>query len=301
MKPTQANPKTSTKACGPNKHAQPPNGPLDRSSRSLRPQRSFGAMCLSTLCLSGLAHAQAQAQTGATPSTPSLQLSPLIESGQINPNWRLVGLPTNNSTVPLSPMGVQNLDGEPSLQVLTDASYGTLVHNWRGAVPARLTWSWRLDQPLVGGQRPPDILKKSGDDAAIKICVMFDHALSRVPLWERSLLRLARTVSGEPLPAATLCYLWDSTYLAAAEGKNPYTARVRFVVLRGKNAPLTRWVSESVDVKADFIRLFGDELGPITEGAIPPVPEVSAVVIGADADNTGAQSQAWLRDLRWAP
>ena len=139
-----------------------------------------------------------------------------------------------------------------------------------------------------------DILTKAGDDAALKLCVMFDHPLNSVPFVERTLLRIARSLSGEDLPAATLCYVWDSVYKAGLQGANPYTQRVRFITLQGKGAPLAQWHTESRDVGADFAKLFPDEL-PAGAAA----PKVRAVLIGADSDNTGAESLAWVQSVSW--
>ncbi len=100
------------------------------------------------------------------------------------------------------------------MRVSTASSYGTLVHAWKGQSPGHLHWQWRLDQPLTGGHTAPDLRTKAGDDAALKLCVMFDHPLDSVPLVERTLLRLARSLSGETLPAATVCYVWDSAQAA---------------------------------------------------------------------------------------
>jgi hypothetical protein len=141
-----------------------------------------------------------------------------------------------------------------------------------------------------------DIQTKAGDDAALKVCVMFDHPLERVPFAQRILLRIARGVSGEDLLAATLCYVWDSVHPAGLQGANPYTQRVRFITLQGKGAPLAQWQTETRDVAADFAKLFSDEL-PAGAG----VPKVRAVLIGADSDNTGAESMGWVRGLQWQP
>jgi hypothetical protein len=157
-----------------------------------------------------------------------------------------------------------------------------------------LQWRWRLDQPLTGGKVVADILTKAGDDAALKVCVLFDHPLDRVPFAQRALLRIARSMSGEDLPAATLCYVWDSVHPAGLQGPNPYTSRVRFITLQGKSAPLAQWQNESRDVAADFAKFFSDELP--AEAAVPPV---RAVLIGADSDNTGAESLGWIQALDW--
>jgi hypothetical protein len=42
--------------------------------------------------------------------------------------------------------------------------------------------------------------------------------------------------------------------------------------------------------------LFADEL---PAGAA--VPKVRAVLIGADSDNTGAESEGWVRGIQWRP
>jgi hypothetical protein len=141
-----------------------------------------------------------------------------------------------------------------------------------------------------------DIQTKAGDDAALKVCVMFDHPLERVPFGQRTLLRIARSVSGEDLPAATLCYVWDSGHPAGLQGPNPYSQRVRFITLQGKGAPLAQWQTESRDVAADFAKLFADEL---PQGAA--VPPVRAVLIGADSDNTGSRSVGWVGAIGWLP
>jgi hypothetical protein len=117
-----------------------------------------------------------------------------------------------------------------------------------------------------------------------------------VPFVERTKLRIARSVSGEDLPAATLCYVWDSVHPAGLRGANPYTARVRYITLQGQGASVSQWQTESRDVAADFAQLFADEL---PQGAA--VPPVRAVLIGADSDNTGSRSVGWVGAMGWQP
>lgn len=222
-------------------------------------------------------------------------LAPLVPvDGTTASPWRFVGFPKSKADIPPTRFELAELQGERALKVSTHASYGTWVHDLPKANPSRLQWRWRLDQPLAGGKGLADILTKAGDDAALKVCVMFDHPLGRVPFAQRTLLRIARSVSGEDLPAATICYVWDSVHPAGLQGANPYTQRVRFITLQGKGAPLALWQTETRDVDADFANLFADEL---PAGA--SVPKVRAVLIGADSDNTGAHSVGWVRGLQW--
>jgi len=231
----------------------------------------------------------------ATASAFAQSLSPLIpaDGAAANP-WRFVGFPKSKADIPATRFELTEVHGERALKVSTRASYGTWVHDLPKVHAGRLQWRWRLDQPLTGGQGVADILTKAGDDAALKVCVMLDHPLNRVPFVERTVLRIARSLSGEDLPAATLCYVWDSTYPAGLQGANPYTQRVRFISLQGKGAPLAQWQTETRDVAVDFAHLFADELP-----AGSAVPQVRAVLIGADSDNTGAQSVGWVQSLGW--
>jgi Protein of unknown function (DUF3047) len=255
---------------------------------------------IALLCAS-VAQAQSPQQPQASPAVPAAAatapLGPLT-AGPTAEGWRFVGL-AHKPDIPPSVFEPGSVDGVAGVRIVNRSSYGTWAHAWRGPA-GTLQWRWRLDEPLSGGTRPADIRRQDGDDIALKVCVLFDHPLERVPFGERTLLRLARTVSGEALPAATVCYLWDPAQASNASGANPYSRRVRYLVLQGKTAPLQRWVRESRDVAADFVRLFGDELPPASPGSdTRAVPPASAVVIGGDSDNTQARSSGWVAQLQW--
>ncbi len=233
----------------------------------------------------------------ALPAALAQSLPPLTgPDGALHPGWRYVGFPKQKAQIPPTVIEASQVDGQPAVKVVTASSYGTLVHDLKDAAPARLQWRWRLDRPLSGGQAAPDLTTKAGDDAALKVCAMFEHPLDRVPFVERTVLRIARSVSGEALPAATVCYVWDSAHPAGRQGANPYTKRVRYISLRGSEAPTGQWVSESRDLGRDFATLFADELP--AGSAVPPL---RTVLIGADSDNTASGSSGWVADLRTSP
>ncbi len=232
---------------------------------------------------------QVLAQTPPPPSPPK-PLAPLAlpDARTLHPAWRLSGLPGKHA-MPLTRFVPVQQDSQTVLQITTDQSYGVLAHEWKGSVPGELAWRWRLDQPLERA----DIATKAGDDAALKVCVMFDQPLADIPFWQRTALSLAGSATGQDLPRATLCYLWDSRYPAGTSGHNPYTARVRYLVLEGPTSTLGQWVSQRRNVAQDFQRLFGRES--------PTTPPVLAVAIGADSDNTAGRSLGYVADVRWLP
>lgn len=196
--------------------------------------------------------------------------------------WRLVGLP--RQTKPFTRYSVQTLDGQRALRIEAQASYGNLVHAF-DAPPEqarRLQWRWRLDEPNPAA----DLRRKDADDSPAKVCAMFDLPTSALPFVDRQVLRLARLRSGEDLPSAVVCYVWDNRLPAGTVLDNAFTRRIRMIVLRGPDAPLRSWVSEERDIAADFLRLFGDETKLL--------PPLVGVLVGADADNTQGRSLAWL-------
>jgi hypothetical protein len=130
---------------------------------------------------------------------------------------------------------------------------------------------------------------------------MFEHALERCHSGNAPPCAWPEPSAAKALPAATLCYVWDSAGPASREGSNPYTRRVRFVVLQGRDAPLSRWITETRDVAADFARLFADELPQGVATPVAQLPRVHTVLIGADSDNTGSRSTGWVTGVSWAP
>lgn len=208
---------------------------------------------------------------------------PIDGQGQLSPRWRVAGLPQQKA--PLTRYSAARVDGRAALQIDADASYGNFVLDATGQpVPRRLSWSWRVDRPNPAA----DLRIKAGDDTA-RVCLSFDLPLQRVPFMERQLLRMARSASAEALPAATLCWVWGVQEAPGSLVDNPYSRRVRYLVLRGQADGDGRWYREQRDVAADFQRAFGDES--------PDLPPLAAVVVAGDADNTGGQSRAFVSGL----
>jgi hypothetical protein len=197
----------------------------------------------------------------------------------------VVGLPRQSK--PLTRFTVGEIDGKRALRVETDHAYGNLVHALPNVAPGVLSWRWRVDQPVAGA----DLKKRASDDAALKVCAFFALPDSSLPFIERQMLRFAEARAGEHLPSATLCYVWhDGELPHGAILHNAYTHRVRFIVLR--HTARERWSEERHDLAADFVRAFGDEARS--------APPLEGIAIGADSDNTGSRSLAWIEGLNLA-
>lgn len=220
-------------------------------------------------------------------SAPAQTLTPFAAAGdQPAPPWHVVGLPNTGKT--LTRFDIVPLEGAPVLRIRADNSYANLVHDLPHVAVGpgtTLRWRWRLDQPLPLA----DLTRKSGDDVPVKVCALFDMPTTQLGLIERSFLRLARSVSPQFVPAATLCYVWDHRLPVGTELPNAFTRRVRYVVLDSGTDQLTHWVTHERNLAADFQKAFGHE----TVGVAPLV----GILVGADSDNTDGVSLAYASDL----
>lgn len=231
---------------------------------------------------------------GAQGSTGSAELATRLAqarfsamaAGPVAPPWRLVGLP--GQKFPSTRFDIQPLEDGVALRVRADASYGKLLLDAGSAQlapSARLRWRWRLEQ----GLDTSDLRRKDGDDVPAKVCALFDMALEGMSFGEQARLRMARALSGEPLPAATLCYVWDRLLPVGSIVRNVFSARVRYLVVTEGAPRPGQWVALDRPLAADFLRAFGDETKVL--------PPLLALAVGADADNTGASSLALVSDL----
>lgn len=148
-----------------------------------------------------------------------------------------------------------------------------------------LHWQWKVSRALPGS----DIRHKPNDDYAARLYVFFALEESRIPFGDRVRLQMARTLAGVEVPAAALCYVWGQAQPAGSSGWNPYTNRLRMVVLDSGDAQAGQWRSHRRHLGRDFQEAFGGE-----------VPRISGVAVGVDTDNTADEATAWFTDLRLA-
>jgi hypothetical protein len=205
--------------------------------------------------------------TGAEPPTP----------------WRIVGLPERYAK-PVAQFDITELDGKKVVRVRADKAYGNLVHDWKGPL-ASLKWRWRLDTPLLNA----NLKSKNTEDIALKVCLTFDMPADQIPSAERSKFKLAQFFSRDKLPTATLCYVWAHTEPAGTEMASPYTGRVHYIVLNSGESQLKTWQEHTRNVSADFLKSFGTES--------PVIPAVTAIIVGADSDNTEGASLGYVADI----
>lgn len=227
--------------------------------------------------------------SGATSSAePALAAFGSVGSAP-QPPWKVVGLP--QQTKPFTRFSVVDIDGKRAVKIEADLSYGNIVHPLKEyAAPVNLVWQWRIEKPIDAA----DLREKRGDDTAVKVCVFFDMPMDNVPFADRQLLRLARSKTSDPVPTATVCYVWDPKLPAGTTLDNAFTRRMRYIVLESGTDRLNKWVAEKRDVAADFTKLFNDE----SKGVVPPIV---GIAVGADSDNTQSHSVAYVSGIALEP
>jgi hypothetical protein len=219
----------------------------------------------------------------------SAELSPFSSAtGTTAPApWQYVALPERYAK-PLTSIDIHTLDGKKTLRLRADKSWGTVAHPWAGAAKT-IEFQWRLDKAL-----PQASFKtKATEDAAIKVCASFDMPADRMPVGERTLFKLAQFFSREKLPTATLCYVWANAEELGSIVNSPTTARVRYMTLDNTSSPLKTWKSHKRNLADDFLKAFSAES--------TTVPAVTAIVVGADADNTQDTSLGFVADISVQP
>ena len=189
----------------------------------------------------------------APPAFADSPLAPLAAAGPTPPApWHVVGLPQQSK--PFTRFEIVEQDGRKALRIEADSSYGNLLHPLAGlAAPAHLAWQWRVELPLTEA----DLHKRAGDDTAVKVCVFFDEPLDSIPFGERQILRIARGRSAEPVPSATVCYVWDAHLPVGTALDNAFTRRIRYLVLESgpeSADPTGHWKRERRDLAADYTK-----------------------------------------------
>ena len=179
---------------------------------------------------------------------------------------------------------LSSVDSRTVLEARSNGSASALAYALR-ADPKRtpwLTFRWRTERLI----EKSDIRTKAGDDYPARIYVVFDYDIARLPFGERMKMRMARSLWGEQLPVATLCYVWEPRQPVGYSQWSAYTDRVRVIVAESGSARLGQWVDIERNVAADFRAAFGEEAPPIT-----------SVIVATDTDNTGETAHTWFGDI----
>jgi hypothetical protein len=199
-----------------------------------------------------------------------------------------------------SPLTFPRIDRHTRYSLVTDPVAGTVVRASADASASGLTrkldapaaerpllrWSWKVEKAIDRS----DVTRKEGDDYPARIYVSFRYTPDRLPLVERAKYAAARVLYGEYPPHAGLSYIWDAKAAVGTTVPNPFTDRVRMVVVERGTTNLGQWLTYERDIVADYRRAFGEE-----------PPPIAGIALMTDADNTGESATAYYGDISLAP
>lgn len=173
----------------------------------------------------------------------------------------------------------------PALSVRADRSVSILRQRFAGGVEdvGHIDFSWKIDALPEGA----NLGETERADAPVRILLSFDGDRSKWSPRNHRLSEMSRLLTGEELPYATLMYVWSNQDAPGTLLINPRTDRIRKLVVESGPAHIGRWREYRRDVRADFLRAFGEEPGSLR-----------AVALMTDTDNTRSRLQAWYGPLK---
>ncbi len=171
-------------------------------------------------------------------------------------------------------------EGRPA--VLATANSSVSMFRRAVRIPADelglLTFSWKVP----GLIQTADMAQRELDDSPVRLVLAFEGDRSRFSHKNRMLSELSHALTGEELPYATLMYVWCNQCKAGDVIVNPRTDRIRKMSVESGSGNLGRWLDYQRDIRADFIKAFGEEPGALT-----------GIALMTDTDNTQSKATAW--------
>jgi len=141
-----------------------------------------------------------------------------------------------------------------------------------------IEWRWRLPSPSSGAawSASPPILLSLG----------FDGDPSKLDMMDRIKLRMAKALTANGLPYASLLYVWQSDVPVGTVIHSRHSDRVRMIVVESGAARLDQWVDIRRNVLEDYRRAFGEEPGDLV-----------AVGVLTDVGDDGSRRRAIYGDI----
>jgi hypothetical protein len=172
------------------------------------------------------------------------------------------------------------LDGRDAVLSESDSSASMLRQNLRiePANLGKLGFSWKVPKMISGA----DMTQRDSDDSPVRVVLAFEGDRTKFSAKNSMLSELALALTGEPLPYATLMYVWGSHSAPESVIINTRTDRIRKLVLESGPGHLGRWLDYERDVRADYEKAFGEAPGALV-----------GIAIMTDSDNTRQQAKAW--------
>lgn len=145
-----------------------------------------------------------------------------------------------------------------------------------------LQWRWRVGNLIPGA----DKRIAAADDSPARLMVSFHGDEKKLDFEHRTQMRLARALSGQSLPYATLMYVWSNQLPVGSVIQNPHTDRIRAIVVASGKEGVGQWRDYRRNVLEDYRKAFGEDPWDIV-----------AVGLMTDSDNTRQKARCLYGDI----
>src|SRR5512139_3872225 len=116
-------------------------------------------------------------------------------------------------------------------------------------------WRWKVTNILKKG----NVKQKDGDDYPARIYITFKYDPSKLSVAEKAKYEAVKVLYGQYPPHGAINYIWESKVPLGSIVPNPYTDRVKMIVVESGGAKLNQWVNEKRDLYQDYKKAFGEE------------------------------------------
>lgn len=123
-----------------------------------------------------------------------------------------------------------------------------------------MEWRWRVPLPEPGS---PPLTVTSSNSPVVRLSLAFHGDPDKLDFEDRVKLRMARALTVNGLPYASLLYVWMVGVPAGTVLHSPHTDRVRLIVVESGVQRAGQWISVRRNVVEDFRRAFDEEPGDI--------------------------------------
>lgn len=240
----------------------------------------MAGMALSAASRCGATHAGPTAD-----ETVSVHFSAAQPAGALPEGWQHI--PFNQRKTPTQWTLVQD-EGHTVLEAYARSSVSMVMRTTSLDPKAQtiVKWRWKIDSHPAGA----DNSVSGKEDSAARLVFVFDGNKSSLPWNDRVVMRMAKTLSGQDMPYATLMYVISGVADVNTVIENPHTRRVQMIVASTARQSLGHWVEMRRDLSADFRKAFGEAPGRLI-----------AYGVMSDTDNTASRARAWYGDIEINP
>ena len=172
------------------------------------------------------------------------------------------------------------VDGTPAVMASASSSASMLRQSVRiePALLRDVVFSWKVAQLIPGA----DLALREAHDSPVRLVLAFEGDRGEFSMKNAMLSELSLTLTGEPMPYATLMYVWCNDCAKEALYLSPRTDRIREIAVETGPENVGRWLSYRRDVQADYLKAYGQPPGALV-----------GIGIMTDTDNTRQSAVAW--------